>query len=102
MHGYCSVEWTQPLHALSAREHITRIYRYCLAHYTRNVSKLRGHVNESILTAMMSLASADPLPDFNATLAFIRSGGKKAVGKQLFFCDICHFILYATTRLVIG
>ena len=29
---------------------------------------------------MMSLASAEPLPDFDGTLSVIRNGGKKAAG----------------------
>lgn len=94
MHGYCSIEWTRPLYALSAREHLSRFYRYCFTHFTRNVSKLRGHLDESILSAMMSLASAEPLPNFEQTLDFIRSGGRKANGKCSPFLSAIFFLLF--------
>lgn len=80
--GYCSIEWNRALHSLSAYEHLARFYRYCFAHFTRNIAGLRGHVSPKVQQAMMSIASAEPLPDFKGTLDLIQKGGKKAAGKS--------------------
>ena len=82
MAGYCAIEWNKALHALTEYEHLARFYRYCFAHFTRNVTALRNHVSSEVRQAMMSLASAEPLPDFEGTLQLIRTGGKKAAGKR--------------------
>jgi len=46
------------------------------------VKGLRGHVSDEVCTAMMSLASADALPDvlLKEAMALIRAGGKKSAG----------------------
>ncbi|KAF8580568.1 hypothetical protein K439DRAFT_1619681 [Ramaria rubella] len=64
------------LHALMPYEHLARFYRYCFAHFSRNVTGLR--IAPEIHNAMMSLALAKPLPDLEGTLRLIRTGGKKA------------------------
>jgi len=71
------------LSTLTPYEHLARFYRYCLTHHTHNVAKLRSHVTPEVYHAMMSIASADPLPDFNGTLSLIRGGGKKAAGESM-------------------
>ncbi|KAF8576627.1 hypothetical protein K439DRAFT_1655220 [Ramaria rubella] len=76
MAGYCSIEWNKALHALTPYEHLARFYRYCFAHFTRNVTGLR--IAPKIRNAMMSLALAEPLPDLEGTLRLICTGGKKA------------------------
>ncbi|KAF8574339.1 hypothetical protein K439DRAFT_1420638 [Ramaria rubella] len=85
MAGYCSIEWSKALHSLTPYEHLARMYRYCFSHFTRNVHGLRAHVSANVRGAMMSIASAEPLPDFKGTLKLIRSGGKKAIGNLFFF-----------------
>ncbi|KAF8576790.1 hypothetical protein K439DRAFT_1622602 [Ramaria rubella] len=76
--GYCAIEWTKALHALMPYKHLAHMYRYCFAHFVRNVLALKGHVTLEVQTAMMSIASAKPLPNFEATLQQIQQGGKKA------------------------
>ncbi|KAF8525595.1 hypothetical protein BU17DRAFT_41669, partial [Hysterangium stoloniferum] len=78
MTGYCAIEHTKALHTLSPYEHLARLYRLCFTHFTRKIGNLKGHVTLPIRAAMMSLYSAEPLPDFEGTLQLIRSGGKKA------------------------
>jgi len=80
MAGYCAIEITKALQDLTEYEHLKRVYRLCFEHYVTKIQKLRGHVEEKVCTAMISLASAEPLPDYNGTLAVIRAGGKKAAG----------------------
>ncbi|KAF8576151.1 hypothetical protein K439DRAFT_1623060 [Ramaria rubella] len=76
MAGYCSIEWNEALHALTPYEHLAQFYRYCFAHFSRNVTSLR--IAPKVRQAMMSLASAEPLPDLEGTLRLIRTGGKRA------------------------
>ncbi|KAF8588892.1 hypothetical protein K439DRAFT_1613231 [Ramaria rubella] len=78
MSGYCAIEWTKALHVLTPYEHLACMYRYCFAHFVRNVLALKGVVTFEVQAAMMSLSSAEPLPDFKGTLQLIRQGGKKA------------------------
>ncbi|KAF8516406.1 hypothetical protein BU17DRAFT_67419 [Hysterangium stoloniferum] len=78
MTGYCAIEHTKALHTLSPYDHLARLYRLCFTHFTRKIGNLKGHVTLPIRAAMMSLYSAEPLPDFEGTLQLIRSGGKKA------------------------
>lgn len=75
-----SKEWNKPLIELTSTDHLACFYRYCFAHYTRNINNLRGHVKEHVRTAMMSLASSDPLPSLAEVKKTIRTGGKKASG----------------------
>ncbi|GJJ12557.1 hypothetical protein Clacol_006800 [Clathrus columnatus] len=84
MNGYCSIQWDKPLYTLTPSEHLAHCYRYCLVHYNCNISNLRGHVDENILSAMMSLYSAHLLLNLQETLTLIRSGGKKAIDKEAF------------------
>jgi len=83
MTGSCPFEPERLLNTLGPYEHLARFYRYCFAHYTRNVAKLRPHVTAEVYQAMMSLASAKQLPDFKGTLDLIRKGGKKASGTSI-------------------
>ncbi|KAF8572755.1 hypothetical protein K439DRAFT_1506051, partial [Ramaria rubella] len=76
MAGYCSIEWNKALHALTPYEHLAQFYRYCFAHFSRNVTSLQ--IAPKVRQAMMSLASAEPLPDLEGTLRLIRTGGKRA------------------------
>ncbi|KAF8590817.1 hypothetical protein K439DRAFT_1657169 [Ramaria rubella] len=76
MAGYCSIEWNKALHALTPYEHLARFYRYCFAHFSRNITSLQ--IAPKVRQAMMSLASAQPLPDLEGTLRLIRTGGKRA------------------------
>ncbi|KAF8575834.1 hypothetical protein K439DRAFT_1623294 [Ramaria rubella] len=78
MVGYCTIEWTRALHTLTPYEHLACMYRYRCAHFIRNVNRLKGHISLGVRSAMMSIASAEPLPNFKATLELIRQGGKKA------------------------
>ncbi|KIJ25851.1 hypothetical protein M422DRAFT_273135 [Sphaerobolus stellatus SS14] len=81
MMGYCAYEQTKALHKLSAYDHLKRIYRYCFSHYIRHVGELKGHVDGEVLTAMMSLASADALPAhvYEKILFIIGNSGKKGI-----------------------
>ncbi|KAF8573740.1 hypothetical protein K439DRAFT_1624842 [Ramaria rubella] len=78
MAGYCAIDWTKALHMLTPYECLARIYHYCFAHFVRNVLALKGHISLEVQAAMMSVTSAEPLPNFKATLQQIRTGGKKA------------------------
>lgn len=73
---------------LTPTEHLACFYRYCFTHYTRNIANLRGHVKENILSAMMALASANPLPNYIEVISTIRTGGKKALGAHSLFQKI--------------
>ncbi|KIJ46901.1 hypothetical protein M422DRAFT_249642 [Sphaerobolus stellatus SS14] len=79
MMGYCAYEQTKALHKLSAYDHLKRVYRYCFSHYIWHVVELRGHIEGEVLTAMMSLASADALPAdvYEKILFIIHNSGKK-------------------------
>ncbi|KAF8526669.1 hypothetical protein BU17DRAFT_40561 [Hysterangium stoloniferum] len=81
--GHYCVEISQhisgySLHTLMAYEHLAWCYHYCFAHFTRHVSHMCGVVEGKARAAIMSIASAEPLPDFQGTLQVIRNGGKKA------------------------
>ena len=71
--GYCAYEQTKALYALSVYDHLKRLYRYWFSHYTCNVGELKGHIEGEVITAMMSLASADALP---ADTVVAKSNGK--------------------------
>ncbi|KLO19044.1 hypothetical protein SCHPADRAFT_818851 [Schizopora paradoxa] len=59
---------------LTEWQHINHIYRYCEVHFKRNILKLRGKISFDVERAMLSLCSAHPLRDYNATLDTIRNG----------------------------
>ncbi|KAF8523178.1 hypothetical protein BU17DRAFT_64069 [Hysterangium stoloniferum] len=82
MTGYCAIEHTKALHTLSPYEHLACLYHLCFTHFTCKIGNLKGHVTLPIHAVMMSLYSAEPLPDFEGTLQLIRSGGKKAADKE--------------------
>ena len=65
---------------LTEWQHIRHIYRYCEVHFKRNILKLRGKVSWEVERAMLSLSSAHPLGDYDATIDTIRNGGPNAVG----------------------
>ncbi|KIJ27156.1 hypothetical protein M422DRAFT_271709 [Sphaerobolus stellatus SS14] len=79
MPGNCAYDPGKPLCELTAYDHLKQLYRYCLSHYTRHVRELRGHVESQVLTAMMSLATADILPEhvYKNILQLIRRSSKK-------------------------
>ncbi|KIJ53274.1 hypothetical protein M422DRAFT_242411 [Sphaerobolus stellatus SS14] len=74
----CPIEPDRLLRSLTPYEHLLRFYRYCLAHYSRNASKLRSHVSTEVYQAIMSIPSAEAVPNFEELLNIIRRGGKKA------------------------
>lgn len=76
----CPIEPHRLLSSLTPYEHLERFYMLCRTHHTHNVTKLRHQVSAEVRKAMLSIASAEPLPDFEGTLRLIRNGGKKAVG----------------------
>ncbi|KIJ47868.1 hypothetical protein M422DRAFT_248459 [Sphaerobolus stellatus SS14] len=76
--GYCSVDWTKPLHVLTPYDHTKRCLRICFQHYTTRVHNLKLHVSSPVYRAMMSLYSADPIHNYEAMIALIAAGGKKA------------------------
>ncbi|KIJ46297.1 hypothetical protein M422DRAFT_250346 [Sphaerobolus stellatus SS14] len=78
MAGYCSVDWTKPLHTLTPYDHTKRCLRICFQHYTTCVRNLKTNVTSPVYRAMISLYSADPIPDYKGTIALIEAGGKKA------------------------
>ncbi|KIJ27165.1 hypothetical protein M422DRAFT_271718 [Sphaerobolus stellatus SS14] len=78
MAGYCSMNWTKPLHTLTPYDHAKLCLHICLQHYTTHVHNLKTHVTSPIYRAMISLYSADPIPDYKGTIALIEVGGKKA------------------------
>ncbi|KAF8587722.1 hypothetical protein K439DRAFT_1614148 [Ramaria rubella] len=45
MAGYCVIEWSKALHALTPYEHLARFYCYCFTDFIRNVLALKGHVS---------------------------------------------------------
>lgn len=61
-------------------EHLLHFYMLCIAHFLRNLLQLKAKVPPKIYGAMLSLSSAEPLEDFDATIALIRSGPKAAKG----------------------
>jgi len=78
-----------------------RFYRYCFTHYTHNIAKLRKLVSPEVYQAMFSIASTEPLPDFDGTLEIIRKGGKKAVGMNgstSFYCENFINILFRLAK----
>ena len=79
--GYCAIDHHRALHSLTPYNHLARIYWYCMVHFIRNITALCHHVSLMVRKAMISLASVEPLPDFEGTLNVIRAGGKKASGK---------------------
>ncbi|KIJ28725.1 hypothetical protein M422DRAFT_269933 [Sphaerobolus stellatus SS14] len=59
MPGYCSIDWTKPLHELTPYKHLKRCFCVCFQ-----------------LPALFD--PPDPLPNFDGMLAIIRQEGKKA------------------------
>lgn len=99
MREQLSSEWNKPLYVLTPTEHLTCLYRYCFTHYSRNVAKLCGQLDEKVLSAMMSLASSEPLVNYEHIISIIRSGGKKALGAVFLMFPILYGHL-ASHRLV--
>ena len=85
MHGYCAIEHTKALHELEPYEHLAQIYRLCFQHHASKVHGLQAHVEAHVRAAMMSLSSADPLPNYNGTLEIIWNGSKKASGMSYLY-----------------
>ncbi|KAJ8468567.1 hypothetical protein ONZ45_g17202 [Pleurotus djamor] len=71
-------EPTRRLCDLGPYEHLQRCYKACIVHFKRNIHDLRHHTSKETQDAMLSLASAEPHPDFNKALEVIQKGGKKA------------------------
>ncbi|KIJ23167.1 hypothetical protein M422DRAFT_276315 [Sphaerobolus stellatus SS14] len=84
MAGYCSVDWTIALHELKPYDHTKRCLRICFQHYSTRVRGLKPHVLTAVYGAMMALYSADPIPNYDATISLIQHGGKKALGSVIY------------------
>lgn len=78
VHKACFDEENRKLSELDPYEHLKRFFRLCIVHYKRNIRALRNHVSHEVYTAMLSLATSEPLPDLNKVLEIIRAGGDKA------------------------
>ncbi|KIJ38663.1 hypothetical protein M422DRAFT_258538 [Sphaerobolus stellatus SS14] len=98
MAGYCSVDWTIALHELKPYDHTKRCLHICFQHYSTRVRGLKPHVSTAVYGAMMALYSADPIPNYDATISLIQHGGKKALdwlkdklsGKKSILAAIYH------------
>ncbi|KAG8927110.1 hypothetical protein FRC02_008453 [Tulasnella sp. 418] len=64
---------------LGPYEHLAQCLRLCIVHFFRNLKKLEGKVTKEAYRAMQSLASAEPVKNFEETKRTILSGGKKAI-----------------------
>ena|ERR1700710_2738298 len=80
-HEFCMYERNRRLCDLEPYDHLRRFYRVCVAHFKRNVFALHTQVTPEVYSAMLSLASSEPHPNIQETLATIRGGGRKARGK---------------------
>ncbi|KAG1746028.1 uncharacterized protein EDB91DRAFT_1080250 [Suillus paluster] len=78
--------------------HLRRFYRVCVTHFKRNVQALRTYVSSEVYSAMLSLASSEPHPDINKTLATIRGGGRKAQAWLKDKLETNKFVLAAIYR----
>ncbi|KIJ53896.1 hypothetical protein M422DRAFT_242163 [Sphaerobolus stellatus SS14] len=76
--GSCLYDPKLPLCKLTPPQHLSCFLRICFQHISAKVHGLSSHVQPNVVAAMMSLASAHELEDFDGTLAIIRRGGKKA------------------------
>ena len=76
----CKDSEDKPFSELDPLDHLRHILRLCYVHFKRNVLELRGSVPQDVYDAMLSLATAEALPNLPAVLQKIRSGGKKAIG----------------------
>ncbi|EJD35077.1 hypothetical protein AURDEDRAFT_175844 [Auricularia subglabra TFB-10046 SS5] len=80
------VDLFEPLRRLSdlgAYDHLRRIIWLCCTHYIRHVRPFHGKECEDVYRAMLSLASADPLPDFEALVRLIKQKGSKEANQWL-------------------
>jgi hypothetical protein len=96
--GYSTTDKTLQLCFMSAYQHLAHFYRYCFTHFTRHVHEMRGKVDDKVRNIMMSVASAEPVVDFEKNLEFIRSGkaGKKAAGVFRF---VSVFVFYTCSLI---
>jgi len=65
---------------MSGYDHLAHLYRLCTNHNSRGIHKIGGEITEPVKKAMYSLSTPYPLPNLQATISFIRSGGTKANG----------------------
>lgn len=76
--------YTLPPHSaftkMTPYAHLRYFYILCIVHFLRNLKPYESRVSPEVLAAMFSLSSAEPLPDLQATLKLIESGGKAAAG----------------------
>lgn len=83
MHWPCGDYSNVLLSNLDPYEHLRCFYRACTVHFKRNVYDLRKIVSHEVLTAMLSLATSEVIPDLEAVFTLICTGGKKANGRFL-------------------
>ncbi|KAI0054384.1 hypothetical protein BV25DRAFT_1949705 [Artomyces pyxidatus] len=76
--GNCAIQPDRTLASLTPYEHLARCYRLCYVHFKRGIWSKRTKFSADVRHAMLSLASADEVPDFEALLCIIRRGGKTA------------------------
>lgn len=67
--------------------HLARILWLCIVHFKQNIKKLEGKVPPEIITAMYSLASSEPLADFDGTLQLIQRSGQDAKSLLSWYCS---------------
>jgi len=83
MEGYSPYNIKKPLYMFTEYDHLSCTFKLCFEHYTARIQKLHSHISPQVRNVMMSLASAEEIPDYNGTLTIICGGGKKAIGKFL-------------------
>ncbi|KDR73410.1 hypothetical protein GALMADRAFT_141907 [Galerina marginata CBS 339.88] len=76
--GYCLIETSRRLKDLSPYDHLRRFFRLCTIHFKRYIHELWNSLPADIISAMYSLISSEPLPDFDGTCKIISKGGPKA------------------------
>jgi len=87
---------------MSAYDHLAHLYRLCTNHNGRGIHKISGEITESVKNAMYSLSTPYPLPDLQATISFIRTGGPKAEGASITGPCFCVIINIHFTRSMDG
>lgn len=71
---------------LDAYDHLCRVIRMCVTHFVRHVRPFKGKEVEAVYRAMLSLASSDPLADFEGQVALIKRDGSKEAKGALVYC----------------
>ena len=77
----CQYEPTRLVQDLNPYDHLQIFFHLCVTHFKRNIQSISQHLSHSVVSAMYSLASAEPQLNMDETPQIIQKEGPKAKGR---------------------